>query len=81
MSWKHKYPPPIASGTVISENRPGRQIANCITEIQAVIDNITGADGKGEELMAMPDATGVTDGKVLQAQSNEAAWDWVRATG
>ncbi len=99
--WKYRYRPPIASGTVISTDKPGRTIANCITEIQDVIGNIQGADEDSEasdsdELLAdlaesvadlaellpvIPSPTGVTDGKVMQAQNNTAVWDWVRATG
>ena len=79
--WKNRYSTPLSQGQVISGARPGAQIARSITEIQNVIDNITGADGKEEELNTLPDAEGVTDDKVLQAQSGVAVWDYVRAIG
>ena len=37
-----------------------------------------GGDGEGEELV--PEAVGVEDYKVYQAQSGVAVWDYVRAT-
>ena len=54
------------------------QLTQAIIEIQAVISNMDGGDGEGEELV--PEAVGVEDYKVYQAQSGVAVWDYVRAT-
>jgi len=53
------------------------QFANAIAEIQATISNMDGGDGAGEELV--PEAIGVEDYKVYQAQSGVAVFDYVRA--
>jgi len=54
------------------------QLTRAIMEIQATISNMDGGDGEGEELV--PEAIGVDDYKVYQAQSGVAVFDWVRAT-
>jgi hypothetical protein len=59
--WKHRYETPLKQGGVINEEKPGRQIAKCISEIQAAIDNITGADGKGESIQESTEAALVDD--------------------
>ena len=79
--WINRYQAPLPGGQVISMARPGEKIARAITEIQGAIDNMTGADGEGEEIEgSLPDAADVEDYKVLQAQSGVAVWDYVRAT-
>lgn len=84
--WVNTYKAPLSQGLVINSAKPGEKIALAITEIQAVIDAITGADGKGGEFKTLPDATeqvavaGVADYMVLQVQGGLAVWDYVRAT-
>ena len=84
--WTNRYQAPLPGGQVISTARPGEKIALAITEIQDAIDNMTGADGKGEESKELPDAddeitiSGVENYKVLQVVDGVAVWDWVRAT-
>lgn len=70
--WVNKYRVPLPHSDVISEAKPGQQIAKCITEIQEQIDVLANTS-------AMPDASGVTDYKVLQAKNGKVTWDWVRA--
>lgn len=79
----HTYKAPLGQGLVINTHKPGLKIAQAITEIQNVLMSMQGTDGEGEGLeeTLLPDATGVDDYKVLQAQSDVAVWDWVRATG
>ena len=54
------------------------QLTQAIIEIQNVISHMDGGDGEGGELA--PDAVGVEDYKVYQAQGGVAVWDYVRAT-
>ena len=74
--WVNKYRVPLPQKAVISEAKPGQQIAKCITEIQAQIDaiqaQIDAIDG------GLPDASGVANFKVLQAYGGKAVWDWAR---
>lgn len=57
--WVNRYFAPLAGGQVISSERPGEKIAKAITEIQSVIDGLTGADGKGKGVITK-DPDGVT---------------------
>lgn len=74
--WLNKYRVPLPQRAVISESKPGQQIAKCITEIQTQIDAIQAQIDalKG----GLPDASGVANFKVLQAYNGEAVWDWAR---
>ena len=78
------YKNPIAPGTVISTARPGEKLAAAITEIQDVISNMEGTDGKGGKFIPkLPpeEKAAIENGKVLQMQNGVEVWDWVRATG
>jgi len=80
--WQNVYRAPLPGGQVISTARPGEKIAQAVTEIQSVIDNMTGADGAGESIAENTklDDASITDGKVFQMQGGVALFDWVRAT-
>ena len=69
--WVNKYRVPLPQSGVISEVKPGQQIAKCITEIQEQIDVLAVSGG-------LPDMTGVANGKTLQVKYGTAVWDWVR---
>ena len=69
--WVNKYRVPLPQSAVISEVKPGQQIAKCITEIQEQIDVLAVGGG-------LPDMTGVTNRKTLQVLDETAVWDWVR---
>ena len=81
--WVNKYRVPLPQKAVISEAKPGQQIAKCITEIQAQIDAIQAQiDAIQAQIDAidggLPDASGVANFKVLQAYGGKAVWDWAR---
>jgi uncharacterized protein YhaN len=81
--WVNKYRIPLPHSDVISEAKPGQQIAKCITEIQAQIDAIQAQiDAIQAQIDALegglPDASGVATFKVLQSYYGEAVWDWAR---
>ena len=86
--WVNRYPTPLESGQVISDAKPGEQIAKCISEIQGVIDGLTGADGEGKAAITeddtrgiLPDPSGSTDEMVVKVQSGKLVIGWVTATG
>jgi len=88
--WVNKYRVPLPQKAVISEAKPGQQIAKCITEIQAQIDaiqaQIDAIQAQIDAIQAqidaidggLPDASGVANFKVLQAYGGKAVWDWAR---
>ena len=86
--WSNVYRAPLPGGQVISTARPGEKIAHAITEIQAVIDNMTGADGEAESIIDQikDDPTTILPATAIAWQVltwNGTAWvaDYVRATG
>ena len=81
--WVNKYRVPLPQKAVISEAKPGQQIAKCITEIQTQIDAIQAQiDAIQAQIDAMegvlPDTSGVATFKVLQVYYGKAVWDWAR---
>ena len=79
--WRYRYQAPLPGGLIVTEAKPGQQIARAITEIQDTIDNLTGADGEGEALgAALPDPAGRPDGYVAQVKDGAYVLDYVRAT-
>jgi len=85
--FQNTYRAPIGAGVVISTNKPGEKIAKAITEIQDVITNMDGTDGKGESIIdqVKDDAAEVFPAATATWQVmtwNGTAWvaDWVRSS-
>lgn len=83
----HTYKAPLGTGLVISTDKPGEKIAKAITEIQDVIENMEGTDGKREGILDQisEGSADIFPAATAQWQVltwNGTAWvaDWVRAT-
>ena len=79
------YKAPLGTGLVISQDRPGEKIARAITEIQEVIENMEGTDGKGESIAEQTKEPGVgplpataETWQVLTWDGTEWVADWTR---
>ena len=64
--WINRYPAPLPGNQVITQDRPGERIANCISEIQAVITAMQGGDEDDK-------ASGVEEAVVELAEATEEA--------
>ena len=74
--WVHRVESSPATPLMVKRYQY-EQLTKAIIEIQSVISHMDGGDGEGEALV--PEAIGVADYKVYQAQSGVAVFDYVRA--